>query len=101
LLVAFEKKLEAGLKFAQVFFAQCNLACYSPKFSPAKILCYTVFFSARFWKKKIEHPTLTETLYTAGNSIVCVYNYCKQLTLSAGRCARCRGLGRFIGPGDT
>ena len=37
------KKLELGLKFAKAFFAKCNLACYLPKFSPAKIFCYTVY----------------------------------------------------------
>jgi len=42
LLAVSEKKLKAGLKFAKVFFAKCNLASYSPKFSPAKILHYTV-----------------------------------------------------------
>jgi len=38
------KKLGPGLKFAKVFFAKCNLVDYSPKFSPAKILHYTVFY---------------------------------------------------------
>ena len=38
LLVISEKAIEAGLKFAK-----CNLACYSPKFSPAKNFRYTVF----------------------------------------------------------
>ena len=42
LLVISEKAIEAGLKFAKVFFAKCNLACNSPKFSPAKIFRYTV-----------------------------------------------------------
>ena len=37
-----EKAIEAGLKFAKVFFAKYNLACNSPKFSPAKIFRYTV-----------------------------------------------------------
>ena len=41
-LVMSEKAIEAGLKFAKVFFAKYNLACNSPKFSPAKIFCYTV-----------------------------------------------------------
>jgi len=36
LLVMSEKAIEAGLKFAKIFFAKCNLACYSPKFFPAK-----------------------------------------------------------------
>ena len=34
--------IEAGLKFAKVFFAKYNLASNSPKFSPAKIFRYTV-----------------------------------------------------------
>ena len=42
LLVISEKAIEAGLKFAKVFFAKYNLACNSPKFSPAKIFRYTV-----------------------------------------------------------
>ena len=42
LLVIPEKATEAGLKSAKVFFAKCNLACNSPKFSPAKIFHYTV-----------------------------------------------------------
>ena len=42
LLVISEKAIEAGVKFAKVFFAKCNLACNSPKFSPAKIFRYTV-----------------------------------------------------------
>jgi len=37
-----EKAIEARLKFAKVFFTKCNLACNSPKFSPAKIFRYTV-----------------------------------------------------------
>ena len=37
-----EKAIEAGLKSAKVFFAKCNLACNSLKFSPAKIFRYTV-----------------------------------------------------------
>jgi len=36
LLVVSEKAIEAGLKFAKVFFAKYILACNSPKFSPAK-----------------------------------------------------------------
>ena len=36
LLVISEKAIEAGLKFAKVFFAKCNLACNSPKFLPPK-----------------------------------------------------------------
>ena len=43
LLVISEKAIEAGLKFAKIFFAKCNLASYSPKFSPAKIFCYTQY----------------------------------------------------------
>jgi len=43
LLVISEKATEAGLKSAKVFFAKCNLACNSPKFSPAKIFHCTVF----------------------------------------------------------
>ena len=39
-----KKKLEAGLKFAKVFFAKCNSMSYSQKFSPAKILRYTVTY---------------------------------------------------------
>jgi len=35
LLVVSEKAIEAGLKSAKVFFAKCNLACSSLKFSPA------------------------------------------------------------------
>jgi len=42
LLVISEKAIEAGVKFAKVFFAKCNLVCNSPKFSPAKIFRYTV-----------------------------------------------------------
>ena len=42
LLVISEKAIGAGLKSAKVFFAKCNIACYSPKFSPAKIFRYTV-----------------------------------------------------------
>ena len=42
LLVISEKAIEAGVKFAKVLFAKCNLACNSPKFSPAKIFRYTV-----------------------------------------------------------
>ena len=30
------------LKFAKVYFAKCNLACYSPKFFIAKVSLYTV-----------------------------------------------------------
>jgi len=44
LLVTSEKAMEAGLKSTKVFFTKCNLACNSPKFSPAKIFCYTVCF---------------------------------------------------------
>jgi len=43
LLVLSEKAIEAGLKFAKVFFAKYNLACNSPKFSPAKIFRYMVY----------------------------------------------------------
>ena len=43
-LLVISEKLGAGLKFAKVFFAKCNLASYSPKFSPAKILRYTVYY---------------------------------------------------------
>ena len=47
LLVIPEKAIEAGLKSAKFFFAKCNLACNSPKFSPTKIFCYAVlYFSA-------------------------------------------------------
>jgi len=42
LLVKSEKAIEAGLKSTKVFFAKCNLACNSPKFSSAKIFRYTV-----------------------------------------------------------
>ena len=42
LLVVSEKAIGAGHKFAKVFFAKCNLASYLMKFSPAKILRYTV-----------------------------------------------------------
>ena len=42
LLVISEKAIEAGLKFAKVFFAKYNLASNSQKFSPAKIFRYTV-----------------------------------------------------------
>ena len=45
LLVISEKAIEAGLKFAKVFF---TLACNSPKFSPTKIFCYTVYCSQCF-----------------------------------------------------
>ena len=44
LLVLSEKAIEAGLKFAKVFFAKYNLASNSPKFSPAKIFRYTVIY---------------------------------------------------------
>jgi len=37
-----EKAIKAGFKSAKVFFAKCNLACNSPKFSPAKNFRYTV-----------------------------------------------------------
>ena len=47
LLVISEKAIEAGLKFTKVFSAKYNLACNSPKFSPAKIFRYTVF---HFWR---------------------------------------------------
>jgi len=47
LLVISEKAIEAGLKFAKVFSAKYNLACNSPKFSPAKIFRYTVSDSFR------------------------------------------------------
>ena len=40
LLVISEKAIEAGVKFAKVFFAKCTLACNSPKFSPTKIFHY-------------------------------------------------------------
>ena len=30
------------LEFAKVYFAKCNLAGYSPKFTPAKVSLYTV-----------------------------------------------------------
>jgi len=43
LCLQYLKKLGAGFKFAKVFFAKCNLACYLTKFSPAKILRYMVF----------------------------------------------------------
>ena len=43
LLIMSEKAIEAGLKFAKVFFAKYNLACNSPKFYPAKIFRYTVY----------------------------------------------------------
>ena len=33
LLVASDIAIEAGLEFVKVYFARCNLACYSPKFS--------------------------------------------------------------------
>ena len=48
LLVISEKAIEAGLKFAKVFFAKYNLACNSPKFSPAKIFCYTVIYRGEY-----------------------------------------------------
>ena len=31
------------LEFAKVYFAKCNLAGYSPKFTPAKVSLYTVY----------------------------------------------------------
>ena len=42
LILISEKAIEAGFKFAKVFFAKCNSACNSPKFCPAKIFRYTV-----------------------------------------------------------
>jgi len=45
LLVIPEKAMEAGLKFAKVFFAKCNSACYSPIFFPAKFLLYGTSFN--------------------------------------------------------
>ena len=42
LLVVSEKAIEAGLKFAKVFFTKYILACNLPKFSPAKNFRYTV-----------------------------------------------------------
>ena len=35
-LLAISEKARGWLKFAKVFFAKYNLACYSPKFSPTK-----------------------------------------------------------------
>ena len=32
-----------GLEFAKVYFAKCNLACYSPKFTPTKVSLYIVY----------------------------------------------------------
>ena len=48
LLVISEKAIKAGLNFAKVFFAKCNLTCNSPKFCPAKIFRYPVPVSSCF-----------------------------------------------------
>ena len=51
LFVISEKAIEAGLKSTKVFLAKCNFACNSPKFFPAQVFCYTVFFQN--WQKKL------------------------------------------------
>ena len=44
LLMASKIAIEAGLKFAKVYFVNCNLACDLPSFSPAKVsLCMVLF----------------------------------------------------------
>jgi len=43
LLIVSDIAIEAGLKFAKVYFAKCILASNSPKFCPAKVSVYTVF----------------------------------------------------------
>ena len=41
LLVASEIAIEAGLKFAKIYFTSCNFAYNSPKFFPIKVSLYT------------------------------------------------------------
>ena len=62
MLVLSEKAIEAGLKFAKVFFAKYNLACNSPKFSLAKIFRYTVLDSENDIKSGLRFHHLFGTL---------------------------------------
>jgi len=42
LLIKSEVTIEVELKFTKVYFANCNLGCDSPNFSPAKVSLHTV-----------------------------------------------------------
>ena len=63
--VVSEIAIEAGLKFAKVCFANCNLACNLPNFSPTKVFIYPVCY---------KQSTITHIHHKPQQSLLAKYN---------------------------